>query len=226
MIVYLQTLTHKPTIMKPFFSSVFLILLSALAFGQLEKGKCFLQGSSSMGFSSEKYTYISGGTSTESSKTTHFGFRPKAGYFIIDNLPVGLNLSISTYKTKSIGSDNESVSTDITFGPFARYYIKLDKLMPMAELYMSFGASKSKSTYSGSTSEKKYGVVEYGIGAGASYFITDQIAFDMLIGYSSDKYNLKSETSPGGVKSMSAEDSSDKYTGIGINLGVVVTIPN
>ena len=212
--------------LKPFLA-VLLFLSSTFVFGQLEKGNCFLHGSSSMGFSTEKYTYISGGTSTASSKTTHFGFNPKAGYFIIDNLPVGLAIHVSSYKSKSIDTDDKSSSTDFTIGPFARYYFfPLDKFKPMAEIYAGFGSSKDKSTFSSYTTESKYSIMEFSIGAGASYFVTDHVAFDVLLSYNSFVYTLKSETTPGDVKSAASVDSKDKYTGIGINFGVVVTIPN
>jgi len=201
-------------------------LSSATLYGQLTKGSIFIQGSSSIGFSSEKYSYISGGTTTESSKTTDFGLSPKVGYFVIDNLPVGLVMNIDLSKTKSIANDDESSNNSFTIGPFARYYfLPQEKLMPMGEVYIGFGSSKYKSKYSSYNSEDKYGLFQFSVGAGASYFITEQIAFDMLIAYKTSKYTLKSETSSSGVKSTSSTDSSDKYTGIGINIGIVVTIP-
>lgn len=202
-----------------------LLLSSTVVFGQLEKGNIFIQGSSSIGFNTQKDTYTHAGTSTEASKSTNFNFSPKAGYFIIDNLPVGLAINFDTYKSKATNSDNEYSSLDFTIGPFARFYFApQDKLKPMAEAYVGFGSSKSKSKSSSYTSETKYGVFKFGVGAGASYFVTDHVAFDLLIGYSSITDKLKSETSP--AKSTTAEDTSYKYTGIGINIGVVVTIPN
>jgi hypothetical protein len=213
--------------MKPALTLFLLLFLSSsIVFGQLEKGNIFIQGSSSIGFSSEKYTYISGGTSTESSKSTHFGFKPKAGYFVVENLPVGLAIHVDTYKNKGIDTDNENISNDFIIGPFARYYfLPQDKLRPTAEIYAGFGSSKEKSTSTSYNSESKYGIFEFSIGAGASYFITDHVAFDMILAYNSSKYNLKSQTSPSGVKSVTSEDQSDKYTGIGLNIGIVVTIP-
>jgi len=213
--------------MKPGFILVLLLFLSStIVLGQLEKGKIFIQGSSSIGFSSEKYTYISGGTSTESSKSTSFGFSPKGGYFIIDNLPIGLLIDVNTYKNKAIDSDNQSSSNTLLIGPFARYYfLPQDELKPMAEVSVGFGGSKDKSEYSGYTNESKYGIFQLGIGAGASYFITDHVAFDFLIGYNSSRYKLKSHTSASRAAASEDEDETDKYAGIGINIGVVVTIP-
>jgi len=203
-----------------------LFLSSTVVFGQLEKGKIFIQGSSSIGFSSEKYTYISGGTSTESSKSTSFGFRPKVGYFVIDNLPVGLLIDLNTYKNKAIDSDNQNTSNDFLIGPFARYYfLPQDELKPMAEIYAGFGGSKDKSKYSSYSYESKYGIFKLGLGVGASYFFTDHVAFDFLIGYNTSRYKLKSETTAARSASSEDEDQTDKYAGIGINIGVVVTIP-
>jgi outer membrane protein len=208
-----------------FVLALMLFLSSTVVFGQLESGNIFIQGSSSLGFSTEKYTYINGGTSTESSKTTYFDFNPKVGYFIIDNLPAGLAIDLSTAKTKAIDGDDESTNNSFTIGPFVRYYfLPQDKLKPMGEAYVGFGGAKDKYKYASYTYESKYGIIQFRLGAGGSYFITDNVAFDMLISYNSCKYKLKSESSP--VKSTASEDSSDKYTGIGINFGIVVIIPN
>ena len=227
MIVYLHNKPLKPIHMKP--GSVLVVLLflsSTVVFGQLEKGNIFIQGSSSIGFSSEKYTYISGGTSTESSKSTSFRFSPKVGYFIIDNLPVGLLMDIYTYKNKAIDSDNKNTNNEFLIGPFARYYfLAQEKLKPMAEVYAGFGGSKAKYEYSSYTNESQYGIIKIGFGVGASYFVTNNVAIDMLIGYNSSRYKLKSETSAARSAASEQEDQTDKYAGLGISIGVVVTIP-
>lgn len=209
---------------KPLLVLLFL-LLSTFVFGQLEKGNIFIQASSSIGFSTEKYSITRAGTTTEYSKSTHFGFGPKVGYFVIDNLPVGLAINVNTNKTKYTGGSYESSNNNFTIGPFARYYfLPQDKLKPMAEISAGFGSSKDKYTSSlNTTEESKYGIFKFSIGAGASYFVTDHVAFDLLIDYSSSKHKLKSQTSSS--KSTLVEDTSDKYTGIGVNIGIVVTIP-
>lgn len=200
------------------------LLLSTFVFGQLEKGNIFMQASSSIGFSTEKHSYTQAGTTTEYSKSTHFGFGPKVGYFVIDNLPVGLAINVNANKTKYTGDSEEDINNNFTIGPFARYYfVPQDKLKPMAEISAGFGSSKDKYTYSGHTSESKYGIFKYSIGVGASYFVTDHVAFDLLIDYSSSKHKLKSET--GQTKATSVEDRSEKFTGVGVNIGLVVTIP-
>ncbi len=206
--------------------ALMLLLSSTLVFGQLEKGNYFLLGSSSLGLSNEKYTIISGGTSTEQSKTFSIAFQPKAGYFILDNLPIGLEISTGFDKTKYSNSDNKSSNSNFTIGPFARYYfLPQDKLKPMVEISAGFGTNKYKSTSSQVTNESKYTHMEYSFGAGASYFFTKNVAFDALLSYESDKYKLKSESHSGGGIKSSSGDSGDKTTGIDFHIGVLITIP-
>ncbi|MDO4230329.1 MAG: OmpA family protein, partial [Capnocytophaga sp.] len=62
-------------------------------------------------------------TSSDSgnSKTTTFNFSPGAGYFITDDLAVGLGLNISSAKTKS-GSTITTDTSGFGVGVFGRYY--------------------------------------------------------------------------------------------------------
>jgi hypothetical protein len=115
MFVNLQNKPQKPIIIKTgFVLALMLFLSSTVVFGQLEKGNIFIQGSSSMGLNTEKYSYTNGSTTTESSKTTSFNFNPKVGYFIIDNLPAGLAIDLSTAKTKAIDGADESTNNSFT----------------------------------------------------------------------------------------------------------------
>jgi outer membrane protein len=227
MIVNLHNKPQKPIIMKTgSVLTLILFLSSAVVFGQLEKGNIFLQGSTSIGFNTQKYSGTSGGTTTEYTKTTSFNFKPQAGYFIINNLPVGLIIKTDFSKTKYTNSDSYDKNSGFIIGPFVRYYIlELDKFKPMAEVYAGFGSKKSEYKGYSTTSEYKYGEIELSIGGGASYFLTDQVALDLLINYQYSRLNDKSSSNGGGIKSTTSDDNIEKYSGIGINLGLVVIIP-
>ncbi len=207
--------------------SFLLFMSSVLVYGQLEKGNCFMYGSSSMGLSTEKDSYTSGSTTTESSKSTYFDFSPSAGYFVIDNLPVGLKIQFNHSKTKNSNSSDEYTGNQIMAGPFARYYfLAQEKLKPMAEAYVGFGSSKNTTKYSSGSYDYKSAIFSYSLGAGASYFLTEHVAFDALIAFDSMKYTDKSSNPEEAVRATSSDDSSNKYAGICINLGIVVVIPN
>lgn len=207
--------------------ALMLILSSIFVFGQLEKGNIFIQGSSSFGFTTEKFSNVAGGTATEASKSTCFKLTPKAGYFIIENLPVGLSMDLDFCKTKETSSGNEYTDNAVTIGPFARYYLlPQEKLKPAIEAFAGIGNSKSRAKYPSYTSEYKYGVFKVGFGAGASYFITNNAALDFLVGYYSSTYKLKSQSNSGAIKSVASEDQGEKYTGVFLDFGVVITIPH
>ena len=83
--------------------------VTALCSAQIPKGTILAGASSNLGFSNYK---PDGGVST-----TNFNLNAKGGYFIIDNLAVGVNFGIErqdqTNSTLSAGN----------FGVFGRYYI-------------------------------------------------------------------------------------------------------
>lgn len=217
---------QKPEPMKTTATLILFMLLTTIVFAQVEKGNLFFQGSSNIGFNSEKLTTTSGNSSVESYKETSFNFSPKVGYFIIDNLPVGLAIDLRTYNTKYPDvSDYIDKSMSVAFGPFVRYYIlKLENLYPFVEIGAGFGSSKYTETYNSSSTITKYGIFKYNLDIGASYFITDHIAFDLLLGYKSIKYKDKDPQQD--ARRASVEEVSEKYSGMGANIGITVTIPN
>ncbi len=203
-----------------------LFVLSSTVLAQVDKGNFYFQGTGYLRLISEKTTEFTGGNTSESSKSTYFGLKPKVGYFVIDNLPVGIKLDASFSKSTYGSADSKYSSNDFVFGPFARYYfLGQDKLKPFAEVYMGIGTSKSINTYGGSDYERKDNIIEFGLGAGASYFVTDHIAFDFMLSYNRDKYTIKSNEMPG-VKSVSAEEKSGViYSGVRAELGIIVVLP-
>src|SRR4030043_1674171 len=104
----------------------------------------------SIGFSSIKYkSDASGYEEPEPDKLTQIVLLPRAGYMITDNLALGLDLDIALYHIK----DGEDGSTyDITImgaGPFARFYLPMEKVNLFLEAGGTIGSlnSKSKSEY-------------------------------------------------------------------------------
>ena len=131
------------------------------------------------------------------------------------------------FKSKYSDMKTEYSSSELLLGPFARYYFfEQDKLKPMAEVFLGIGMLNSKSEYGGSLAyESKRSAFGYGIGAGASYFLTDDIAFDFMLNYNYVKYTIKSSTMPE-VKSTAADDKiGEIYSGVRAEFGVIVILP-
>ena len=58
----------------------------------------------------------------------------KLGFFVIDNLVLGLDLNIALSTVKYGGDNYESSQNLFSAGPFIRYYIPTSKVLPFFEL--------------------------------------------------------------------------------------------
>ena len=117
------------------------------------------------------------------------------GYFIIDNLAIGLDLNVglTTYKT---GDENDKFSTtSLSVGPFVRYYIPASKVLPFFELSGSAGAWNTKYNYSDNSNREdekdKTGIVSFGGGIGLAAPLGERVMVDVLAGYHSVTYKDK-----------------------------------
>lgn len=220
---------------------LFAFMLPNPAQSQVEKGK-FLLGASSdftVLFNNSKSETILDGTTTESSDqgSTQFGLTPTVGYFLLDGFSAGLfmNLDISNLNydyemedgsIENLGSNNTSFS----IGPFVRYYIAMEKVKPFAQAKLGFGSSNLKYDmvdydYTDpfnpkviiSERESKSNLSNWGIGAGAAFFITGNISVDVMLGYNSDKNTRKSEDNDMEYKTTTG--------GFGLNVGFNLVLP-
>ena len=152
--------------MKKLFLGAALLLASATGFAQTEKGKLMVGASSDLNFTSMSYDEADTTTNT-------FEVSPQVGYFVADNITVGLNASYSN--TNPEGDDN---STNVVgVGPFARvYFLEDEKVRPYAQ-----AAYLYKSTKTGDADAMNAN--EIGLTGGAAYFITDSVSIDAALNY-------------------------------------------
>ena len=119
----------------------------------------------------------------DSYNTTYFNLLPRGGYFVIDNLVVGLDIVISSSKEKDPESDSKYTSSMLAAGPFVRYYYPLEKVYPFAELGISFGSHKDNWSYGGADDKETYTATNFGGGIGAAFPLGDMVTFDVMAGY-------------------------------------------
>ncbi|HPT01144.1 MAG TPA: outer membrane beta-barrel protein [Bacteroidales bacterium] len=187
-----------------------LLITYSFAFSQTEKDKWFAAGYSSLRLDIGKEKYKSGGTTHEYNTYRHFDFNPMVGYFIIDKLPVGLYIDLSARRVKDSDDGDIWKETEFVAGPFVRYYVvQIDKLVPFVEGRIGLGAYKEDDE----GDIYKESVFSYRFGAGASYFFTDNVAFDSFIGYDYDRYTSVDN----------ADEYSYFYPSVEINFGIVIT---
>ena len=147
----------------------------------------------------------------DAEKTTTINLLPKVGFFIIDNLVVGLDLSLSSY-TDKYSSNSKSTMTYLGVGPFIRYYIPGTSIMPFFEVGGLIGSLNEKYTSGTYSNSYKYGMISFGGGAGMSVKLGDKVTFDIMAGY-----NSMTEKS----KDNNENDERTVYGTLGIKLGFI-----
>ncbi|MHC1773893.1 MAG: outer membrane protein [Lentimicrobium sp.] len=205
-------------------TAILTLCISAFTFAQVEKGNWFFGGSGSLDFNSSNEKVKTGGTTTDGSKYTDFDFRPQVAYFVIDKLPVGLSLDLDIDKEKFTDPDGEYKWTSFMVGPFVRYYITdFDGIMPYAEAAAGFGSGNNKYTYGGDTSDDKYGMFAFRMGAGATYFVTENVGVDLFVGYANyqEKYTVDED-----VARSESDEVIYKYGGLDFKIGFVISLGN
>lgn len=187
-----------------------LILIAALGilpvlslFAQTDKGKVLLGISSrysllplgeglsypdmmTLGYSTIKYkSDAAGEEESESTKFTCFNFTPKAGYFVIDHLALGLdvNIGMSSMKESYDSYDHKSTGSLLSAGPFVRYYFPVEKVLPYIEAGASLGAAKSTYESDNGDDEYKNSVNSFMGGAGIAALLGDKVSLDFMVGY-------------------------------------------
>lgn len=185
--------------------TLFTVFLLAISIGllnaQTNKGKVLLGVSSTLSLAGTGSDLMSLGYSTIKQKSNAAGFEesdplkntsinlsPKVGYFVIDNLALGLDLDVALSISKD-GEDHYKYSqTSMSIDPFIRYYIPTSKVLPFFEISSSFGSLNSKMDYTDPNQEdfeNKYSIFSFGGGIGLAAPLSERITFDVLAGYNS-----------------------------------------
>ncbi len=214
--------------MKP--KTIFFVLLSFISIqlnAQFSQGDILLGISSAPNLSTSAGDILNFGFSSDKTKSDAVGFEeqvadktlsmslnPKIGFLVTDNVAVGANFNIGFARTKVEENLERTVKqTVLAFGPFVRYYMEGEKVIPYFELGGTLGSSNFKAEYVDRTppndGESKNSIMTLGGGAGLAFQITDHIMFDALLGYSTRQVKRKG-------------DNDDNRRSITNNLGVRV----
>lgn len=207
--------------MKTFMLFLLCSLTTGIVSAQTQKGKILLGASTnfsllgggsgteylSLGFSSIKYDNIG----DDADNLISLNLFPKIGYFIMDNLAVGLDLNVAMASQKDGSDDSKYVNTMLGAGPFARYYFGSSKVRPFIELNSLFGSVQTK--FEGVDLDLEYStkLTSFGGGFGVAIPIGDKFCFDILLGYNNVTIN---ESEDSGFISSDA-----KVNNIGLKLG-------
>jgi outer membrane protein len=158
--------------MKKKTTTLFLFFLMALGYvkSQTTAGNLMVGGGVTF--------YSESDQSDEDYDFSYTNFGPGAGYFIMDNLAVGLNLSFQKTKEDNGGSSEER--TEFMIGPFARYYIPTsnESFAFFGQARLDFGSGKRDVTPGG---EVKSGSLSFAISPGFAYFFNQHWALEIAL---------------------------------------------
>lgn len=151
------------------------------------KGNIIVEGNIGFNSKNDKNTDV---------KESSFNFSPKAGYFISDDLAIGIELTLGTAKEEVVGG---AETKDNIFGAraFARYYfLELgQRFKAYGEFGLGFASYKSEQKAGGFSNEAKVSGFGAGLGLGMNYFITENFAINFGL---SDILSYVSVTPDGG----------------------------
>lgn len=200
---------------KGLFISFFLLFATFMLTAQTEQGNILISGSSDFELSGQTSKTKADDGDGDPTKYFDFSFHPMGGYFVIDNLAVGLDLPTGVSRTK-FNDDTKYVNTWIIFAPFARYYFLSDNLRPFGQV--SFGGGADNDTYidtDGSKTKDPYGVFLLNVAGGASWFVNEYVAIDATLAY--DLYRTK-------AKENNANNSRRVSNSVEFRIGVTVVL--
>jgi len=153
------------------------------------KGNMFLSGTVSFGTTDMK---------SLDAKETSFVVAPKFGYFVSENIAIGLGLGFGNAKIEANSGSGKYENKSTSFGAFGRYYMKTSKFAPFAELNVNYAtASNEWIEFFGTPTPFGGGVdvntLSVNVAPGFNYFISDKFALETsvgLLGYSSSKADV------------------------------------
>lgn len=207
---------------------LFCFLLAAkIGIAQIEAGTILVGGDAS---------YFQQTTKTEDAQLdytatySNFSLQPKAGFFISENLVIGMGLSLSKNAAES-KTNNPSYQTNkntvqmVGFSPFSRYYKMLgERAGFFGQLTGSFLKGTSKTE--GETTHK-FNSASLGLAPGFVFFATPKISLETTIGYLGYQYqkyktgvNSPSNVTESTTNGFSAGvNASNVYLGINFYFG-------
>jgi hypothetical protein len=157
--------------MKKVLLTLFAAVVVMSASAQIGKGTILVGGSSNLGVNSIK--------PKDGDSETLFNLDAKAGYFFIDNLAAGINLSYA--KLGDVSS--------VGIGAFGRYYVNGKIILGAG--FTSFN-DKDVDIFDGTEIKSSYNA--FGVEAGYAIFVTDNFAIEPTINYNSISGDLEYST--------------------------------
>lgn len=185
---------------------------------QMTDGGNFMIGSS-FGLSSAQSRITQNDTGGEAEgegpSSTLFCISPKVGYFLVDNLALGIGLDY-TFNEVNQPNKNRTKDSDLLFGPFARYYVPFsDDMAIFLEGNFGFGNSSDIMDVDGVSQNISTNIFAIGAGPGLTVFSSDAIGISAIFKYNYARSDF--DTTVGGVQRRTITKTNQFNFSVGIN---------
>lgn len=159
--------------MKKNFLFVFALLLGGLfsANAQTDRGSVMAGGSMSL--------HIPTGDGDDIRQSS-FSFSPTLGFFVVDNLAIGIGLPISVSRYQDDRQRYTSRNSSVAFAPFGRYYFGAANIKPFLEA--RFGIEHFKTVQTGRADYTDQALF-VGFGGGVAFFLNEHVALEPKLSY-------------------------------------------
>ena len=160
-----------------------LLLICFTGLSQTTKGRFIVSGAAGFQINAGTINYEFDGDEFSETKQTTIQFTPSFGYFVIDNLAVGLSGSITSTTQKE--GDNKLTSTSLAIAPTAMYFFPVDgKIKPFVQVAVGISSNTSKYVSDIGPDEKdSYSGLLLSGGGGVAFFINDNVSFNGGLSY-------------------------------------------
>jgi hypothetical protein len=129
------------------------------------KGDVFVTGAFSLGSTNDKNAEV---------KTSSFEIAPQLGYFVSENIAIGLKVGYSSDKTKSSVATTSDIS-GIEVGAFGRYYFTpASKFSLFGQLGFDYGSLTNNLT----NPKAKLNTTDINLGLGLNYFVSSNFSIE------------------------------------------------
>lgn len=163
--------------------SLLFFMISTLTFAQTEKGNFLISGQSSISFQYSGVSLFGGSISNEdfiSSDGYELEFSPSIGYFLVDNMVVGLD---SYY---IVSDDDYQYKTSLfAIMPTIIYYFLPDyKIHPFIQAGFGYATISQKiSLNTGGKSTQSFNGYTWGGALGAAFILKNYVSIDLILDY-------------------------------------------
>lgn len=172
---------------KPLFSLLVLLTLVQLAFAQAPFIKGTIQIGGTVGISSASTDITINGVENPGSATLQINAAPKVGYFLFDQLVLGIGMDYTFNEEKATTTETDA---DLLFGPYAQLYLPIGNSKAFF-LEGNFGFGNTRDTNDQLGLDNSTRVYALGIGPGFTIISGDQHPLGLETSF---KYNFGRST--------------------------------